>query len=60
MREESSEEEDENDGSTLLTPDVREILLIKRSLRALRFLMKIVEGHKSSTQGAPLEVMFVI
>ena len=36
IEEESSEEEDKNDGSTLVTPNVGEMLLIKRSLHATK------------------------
>jgi len=36
IEEESSEEDDENDCSTLVSPNVREMLLIKRSLYATK------------------------
>ena len=36
IEEESSEEDDENDGSTLVTPSIGELLLIKRSLHVTR------------------------
>jgi len=36
IEKESSQEEDENDGFTLVTPDVGEMLLIKRSLHTTK------------------------
>ena len=60
IEEGSSEEDNEKDGSTLATVDVGEFLLIKRSPHAQGFLMTIAKENKPLTQGAQLEVRFVV
>ena len=59
IKKESSEQEDENDDSTLVTPNAGELLLIKGNSMSQGFLMMIAKGNKSLTQGPPLEARFV-
>ena len=49
-----------NDSSTLVTPNVGEMLLIKGPLHAIKIPYEDSQRSKSSTHGAPLEARFVI
>ena len=60
IKQESTKEEDMNDVPTSVTPNVGELLLIKRSLHVTKALRKKSKGNKSLIQSALVEARFAV